>query len=147
MDKEKVSKNILNIIALGILIFSLLIGFYYVFNPHYFYVSHDPYSMELTQIRINDVDLIEPSLDCSGQTRHGDDKLISIQIYWKTCYMDNLPLSEPYIKQKNIYLYYIIANQWIILLLYLFIFLLDECHKYYYKKESYIRAIIRKYKH
>lgn len=148
MDKEKLTRSILMIIASCIFIFSITIGFYYVFHPHYFYTIEEPSYINITGLNTESISK-EPILDCYDKFDKDSytGTIVSVPIYFKKCYMYYLPINEPYIKEKNIYLYNIITYQWIFLLFYLLLFFLDESHKYYYKRKSYIRILIRKYKH
>lgn len=144
MDKERLTRYLLNSVAVCVFIFSIGLSLYFLLNPHYFYTYHS-----YDAIKVVGEQYKEPSLNCTEIDKETAYNLnaLHIQIYFFDCYMYNLPEYDPYIKEKNPFVYYIISNQGWFLLLYLIIFLLDEWHRYYYKKASYIRNAFHFFKH
>lgn len=149
MDKEKLTRTFILSVALVIFLFSIYIVVYYASKPHYFYTVKDFEGLKLSEYNFSN-GVKEPVLDCNNsidRNKHNG-TILEIKLYFvKHCYMYNLPEDDPYIKGHNKYMYYVVTHEYLFILLYFIIFLLDELYKWYFNKASYLKDLIHFFKH
>ena len=167
MDKEYWINVIFKIIAVIVLIFALYITIYQIVNPNYFYTmssnseyincylknsSNNIIGFDKTTYSFCDYNssIKYPVLECDDSEKFKDVKysnVIHVKIYYKDCYMYNLPENNPYIIEENKLIYYSIKNQYLVVLFFMIIVFLNELYRYKYNRGSYIKKLYDKFKH
>ena len=114
----------------------IAICMYAIFNPQYFHAVEGIDSNRMNYYII-DENIKEPILDCENYSYFEEkeyDNVELVKIYWKKCAMYNLPENEPYIKNKNKFIWFITKYQlFIIIFLFVPLYLL----KHLYDKKKY----------
>ena len=168
MDK-RILKGIFIFIAIVVAVFSIYIYVYYATHPHYFLAVEGKYdapivnNLKLEELEDNnsmlfipnqeeveqliyyvDPEIEEPILECENIGEFQEKNYINVlkaRIFWKECYIYNLPHNEPYLKKANKFVYYVTKYQGFIFLLYVLIYYLDMK---YVKKKNYLKDVINK---
>lgn len=155
MDIQRAIKYIFRILAYSVFIFTVIIIGYYSFNPHYFYVINQPDGYNDCDTLIGKSYLYcsnesRPLLVCDKNTGFKDriyEDVIKVKIYYKECYMVNLPNDKPYIEKIGGIKTFVYKNQWLIIGIYAILYILKDIYDAYYKKKNYIYKLWQKLKY
>jgi len=143
MDK-RIIKGIFLFIAVLVAIFSIYLYGYYASHPQFFFAVEGGDSMNKFEM-YNGFNKSEiPVLECDNITQFQEYNYTDVyatRIFWKECYMYDLPEDVPYLKKAKKFVYYSVKYQGFIFLLYVLIYYLDIK---YVKKKNYIKDVINR---
>lgn len=165
MDKEKGIGFLFKTIGIFVFIISIYVLYYLIINPHHFFVLNEGNYTDNSEYCLDD-NLEEeynfgiisktycnnqtyPVLECKDISKfkyNNYKNVIGIKIFHKQCYMYNLPNKDPYVKESNKFVYFIVKNEVLIFLIYILIFILFDLYRYKYKNKSYIKKLYHLFK-